>query len=126
VDPCISTLQTSAMSRGCFMSYKLVWEPGDFTIYGVLVFAWTDFADDILGDWSDNAWMFAVGWGCWSIGVFPFDTWRLGVVDALSVFDHIDFSVMSDFRVGSVDFIEIHQPNMILDSGDDSLRHYSL
>jgi hypothetical protein len=44
VDSCISTLQTSAMSRGCFTSYRLVWDPGDFTIYGVLVFTWRDFA----------------------------------------------------------------------------------
>jgi hypothetical protein len=31
VDSCIITLQTSAMSRGCFTSYKLAWDPGDFT-----------------------------------------------------------------------------------------------
>jgi hypothetical protein len=120
--------------------------------------------------------MIAIGWGCWSIRDFPFDTWRLSVVDALSVCDHIDFSWMSDFRVGLVDifytrpltvfdqlhfrsdmrryvevymswlgrfsfslpriesgreiaawdFTEIHWQDMILDSGDDSLRHYSL
>jgi hypothetical protein len=38
VDSCIGSLQTSVMSRGCFMSYMLVWDPGDFTFYGVLVF----------------------------------------------------------------------------------------
>jgi hypothetical protein len=32
---------------------------------------------------------------------------------------------MSDFRVGLVDFTEIHWQDMILDSGDDSLRHYN-
>jgi hypothetical protein len=85
VDSCIFTLQTSAMSRGCFTSYRLVWDPGDFTIYGVLVFTWRDFVDDMLGDCPDDAWMIAVDWGCWSIRDFPFDTWRLGVVDALSV-----------------------------------------
>jgi hypothetical protein len=47
-------------------------------------------------------------------------------VDALSVCDHIDFSVMSDFRVSLVDFAEIHWLDMILDSGDDCLRHYRL
>jgi hypothetical protein len=41
-------------------------------------------------------------------------------VDALSVDDHIDFSMMSDFRVG------IHWMGMILDSGCDPLRHYNL
>jgi hypothetical protein len=61
VDSCISTLQTSAMSRGCFMSYMLVWDPDDFTIYGVLVFR--DFADDMLGDCPDDAWMIAVDRG---------------------------------------------------------------
>jgi hypothetical protein len=33
------------MSRGCFMSYMLVWDPGDFTVYRVLVFR--DFEDDM-------------------------------------------------------------------------------
>jgi hypothetical protein len=32
VDSCVSTLQISAMSRGCFTSYRLVWDPGDFTV----------------------------------------------------------------------------------------------
>jgi hypothetical protein len=62
--------------------------------------------------------MIAVGWGCWSIRDFPFDTWRLGVVDALSVCDHIDFPGMSDFRVGLVEFTGIHWQDMILNSGD--------
>jgi hypothetical protein len=53
-------------------------------------------------------------------------TWRLGVVDALSVCDHIDFSWMSNFRVDLVEFMEINWQDMILDSGDDSLRHYIL
>jgi hypothetical protein len=30
------------------------------------------------------------------------------------------------FRVGLVEFIEIHWMHMILNSGDDSLRHYIL
>jgi hypothetical protein len=64
--------------------------------------------------------------GCWSSRDFPFDTYTLGVVDALSVFDHIDYSRMSYFRNGLVNFIEIHWQDMILDSGDDSLRHYNL
>jgi hypothetical protein len=63
VDSCIGSLQTSAMSRGCFTSYMLVWDPGNFTIYGVLVFAWRDFVDDMLGDCPDYAWMIAVDWG---------------------------------------------------------------
>jgi hypothetical protein len=33
---------------------------------------------------------------------------------------------MSDFIVGLVDFTEIHWQDMILDSGDDPLRHYNL
>jgi hypothetical protein len=130
VDSCISTLQTSAMSRGCFTSYRLVWDPGDFTTYGILVFAWRDFADDVLGYCLDDAWMIAVGWGCWSIRDFPFDTWRLGVMDALSVCGHIDFSWMSDFRVGLYVMVTplrlSHWQDIILDSGDDSLRHYNL
>jgi hypothetical protein len=79
----------------------------------------------VLRDFLDNVWMIVVGWGCWSIRAFPFDTWRLGVVDALSVCDHIDFLVMFDFRVGLVDFIGIHWQDMILNSGDDPLRHYN-
>jgi hypothetical protein len=118
VDSCIGSLQTSVMSRGCFMSYKLVWDLGDFTFYGVLVSR--DSVDDMLGDCPDDAWMIAVDRGCWSIRTFPFDTWRRDVVDALSVDDHIDFSMMSDFRVG------IHWMGMILDSGCDPLRHYNL
>jgi hypothetical protein len=47
-------------------------------------------------------------------------------VDALSIDDHIDLSMMFDFRVGSYDFIEIHWLGIILDSGCDALRHYSL
>jgi hypothetical protein len=33
VDSCVITLQISAMSIGCFTSYMLVWDPGDFTTY---------------------------------------------------------------------------------------------
>jgi hypothetical protein len=57
---------------------------------------------------------------------FPFDTRRLGVVDALPVCDHIDFSGMPDFRVGLVDLTEIHWQDMIHDSGNNSLRPYRL
>jgi hypothetical protein len=82
--------------------------------------------DGMLGDCPYNAWMIEVGWGCWRIRSSPFDTWRLGIVDALPVCDHIDFSMMSDLRVGLVNFTEIHWLDMILDSGVDSLRHYNL
>jgi hypothetical protein len=74
VDSCIITLQTSAMSRGCFTSYRLVWDPGGFTTYGIVVFTWRDFVNDVLGYCLDDAWMIAVGWGYWSIRPFPFDT----------------------------------------------------
>jgi hypothetical protein len=47
VDTGIFTLQTSVMSRGCFMSYRLVWDPHEFSFYGVLVFR--DSIDDMLG-----------------------------------------------------------------------------
>jgi hypothetical protein len=106
------------MSRGCFTSYRLVWDPGNFTFYGVLLFM--GICRRYVGDCLDDAWMIAVDQGCWSIRNFPFDTWRRGVVDSLSVDDHIDFSMMSDFRVG------IHWMGMILDSGCDPLRHYIL
>jgi hypothetical protein len=56
--------------------------------------------------------MIAAGWECWSIKDFPFDTWRLGFMDALSIFSHMDFSQMSDFRVGMV---EIFSPLSVLD-----------
>jgi hypothetical protein len=69
--------------------------------------------------------MIALGWGCWSIRDFPFGTWRLGVMDALSICGHIDFSWMYDFRVGLGDSTEIHWQDIILDNGDDSLRHYN-
>jgi hypothetical protein len=58
VDSCIGSLQTSVMSRGCFKSCKLVWDPGDFTFYGVLVSR--DFVNDMLGDCPDDAWMIVV------------------------------------------------------------------
>jgi hypothetical protein len=64
VDSCIASLQTSAMSRACLMSYKLVWNPGDFTIYRVLMSAQRDFVDDILGDFPDDTWMIAVDRRC--------------------------------------------------------------
>ena len=128
MDSCVITLHINAMSRGCFTSYRLVWDPGHFTSHKQVRerFAWRNFADDRLGDFLDDVLMIATGWGCWSIQAFPFDTWRLGVVDALSVCDHIEFSGMSDFRVGLVDFTEIHWKDMILNSGDDSLRNYNL
>jgi len=128
VDSCVSTSQIRAMSRGCFTSYMLVWDLGDFTTYRSVLemFAWRDFAEDVLVDFPDDAWAIAVGWGRWSINAFPFDTWRLGIVDALSFCDHIEFSWMSDFRVGLVDSTEIHWKDMILNSGDDPLRHYNL
>jgi hypothetical protein len=66
VDSCISTLQDSALSRGCFTSYMLVWDPGDFTTYRQVRerFTWRDFANNVLGYFSDDAWMIVVGWGC--------------------------------------------------------------
>jgi hypothetical protein len=70
--------------------------------------------------------MIAVGWWCWSIRAFPFDTWRLGVIDALSVCDHIKFYEMPDSRVGLVDLTDIHWQDMILDSGNNYLRPYNL
>jgi hypothetical protein len=75
VDSCVSTLQISAMSRGCFTSYSLVWYTGHFTTYRRVQgrFAWREFADNVLGDFLDDAWMTAVGWGCWSIKSFSFD-----------------------------------------------------
>jgi hypothetical protein len=79
------------------MSYRLVWDPSDFTIDRVLVSTKRDFADDMLGDCPDDTWMIAIDRRCWT---FPFDTWRQGVVGVLSVDDHIDFSTMSNFRVG--------------------------
>jgi hypothetical protein len=84
------------------------------------VFTQRDFADDMLGYFPDDTWMIAVDMRYWSIEAFPFDTWRLGVVDSLSVGDHIDFSMIYDLRV------VIHWMGMILDSGCDPLRHYNL
>jgi hypothetical protein len=92
----------------------------------MLVFTWRDFADDMLGYFSDDAWVIVVDWGCWSIRDFPFDIWTLGIMDALLVCGHIDSLWMSDFRVGLGDSIEIYWQDIILDSGDGSLRHYSL
>jgi hypothetical protein len=61
VDTSICTLQTSGMSRRCFMSYRLGWDPGNFTFYEVLVSR--DFGD-MLGDCLDCAWMIVVDQGC--------------------------------------------------------------
>jgi hypothetical protein len=52
-----------------FISYRLVWDPGDFTFYGFLVSR--DSSNEILGDFPDDAWMIAVYQGCWSIRKFP-------------------------------------------------------
>jgi hypothetical protein len=81
VNYCVITLQISAMSKGCSTSYGLVWDPNDFTTYRQVQerFAWREFVDNVLGDFPDDAWMIAVGWGCWSIRDFPFDTWGLSV-----------------------------------------------
>jgi hypothetical protein len=49
MDYCVSTLQISAMSRGCFTSYSPIRDPGDFTTYEQR-FAWRDFVNDALGD----------------------------------------------------------------------------
>jgi hypothetical protein len=51
VGSCVSTLQINAMGRGCFTSYRLVWDPGDFTTYRKIRerFTWRDFADIVLG-----------------------------------------------------------------------------
>jgi hypothetical protein len=52
---CVSTLHISAMSRRCFTSYRLVWDPGDFTTYRQVRerFTWRDFVDDVLGDMGE-------------------------------------------------------------------------
>jgi hypothetical protein len=58
VDSFVSTfIISSVMSRGCFTSYMLVWDPGHFTTYRQVRerFAWRDFVDDVLGDFLDNA-----------------------------------------------------------------------
>jgi hypothetical protein len=73
-DSCIKNLQTSAMSKGCFTSYKIVWDPSEFTTYEIIVFIWRDFLDDVLGYCSNDALMIAVGWEYWSVRDFPFDT----------------------------------------------------
>jgi hypothetical protein len=39
VDYFIGSLQSSSMGRGCFMTYRLVWDPDNFIIYGFLMFA---------------------------------------------------------------------------------------
>jgi hypothetical protein len=114
------------MSRGCFTLYRLVWDLGDFTTYAILVFTWREFLDGVLEYCLDDAWMIAIGWGCWSIRDFPFDTWRLGVMDSLSFCVHIDFSWISDFRVGLGDSTKIHWRDIILNSGDNYLRDYNL
>jgi len=98
LDTGIFTLQISVMSRRCFLFYRLVWDPSDFTFYEFLVFR--DFADDMLGDFPDDDWLIAIDRGRWSIRNFPFETWRHSVVDVLSVDDHVEFSMMFDFRVG--------------------------
>jgi hypothetical protein len=51
VGSCVSTLQISAMGRGCFTSYRLVWDPGDFTTYRKIRerFAWRDFCRRCVG-----------------------------------------------------------------------------
>ena len=84
------------------------------------MFTQRDFVDYMLGYCPNDTWMIAIERRYWSIGAFPFDTWRLGVVDALSVGDHIDFSMMFDLRVG-IDWM-----GMILNSGCDPLRNYIL
>jgi hypothetical protein len=71
------------------MAYMLVLDLGDFTIYSVLVFARWDFKYNMSGYCLDNAWLIALGWRCRSINTLPFDTWRLGIVNTLSVGDHI-------------------------------------
>jgi len=64
------------MGRGCFTSHRIVWDPNDFTTYRKVQerFTWRDFADDELGDFSDDSSMIAVVYECWSIRDFPFDT----------------------------------------------------
>jgi hypothetical protein len=44
--------------------------------------------------------MIVVAWGSWIIRNFLFDTWIRGVLDALLVDDHIDFSMIFYFIVG--------------------------
>jgi len=55
VDSCVITLQINVMSRGCFTSYMLVWDPGDFTTYRMVQerFSWRDFVDYVLGDMEE-------------------------------------------------------------------------
>jgi hypothetical protein len=57
----------------------------------------------IVGYFPDGVWMATVSWVCWSIRAFPFDTWRLSVIDAFSVCSHRGFSWMPNFRDGFVD-----------------------
>jgi hypothetical protein len=41
------------------MSYRLVWDPSEFTIYRVLVFSQRDFVDNMLGYFLDDTSMIA-------------------------------------------------------------------
>jgi hypothetical protein len=47
----VSTGQISAMSRGCFAPYRVVWDPSDFTTYELVreSFTWRDLADVVSG-----------------------------------------------------------------------------
>jgi hypothetical protein len=51
------------MSRGCFTSYILFWDLGDLTTYGKVRerFSLIESANIILGYFSDDVWMIAVG-----------------------------------------------------------------
>jgi hypothetical protein len=51
VDSCDSTVQISRTSRGCFTSYMIVWDPGDFITYAQVqeILIGRDVADVALG-----------------------------------------------------------------------------
>ena len=56
-DSCVSTWQIRAMSRGCFTSYRLVWDPGNFTTYRLIQdrFTWGGFTNDVLRVFLENS-----------------------------------------------------------------------
>jgi hypothetical protein len=71
----------------------LVRYPGNFNIYRVIMFTQRYFVEDMLGYFPNNTWTIALDNMYWIIRAFPFDTWRLVVVDSLLVGDHIEYSM---------------------------------
>jgi hypothetical protein len=82
--------------------YHMIWDPSAdsnrmllivTSVHGQIYFDLLQIIlQPVLCDFLDVLWMWEIGWVCWSISDFPYETWILSFLDAFSFGIHRGFS----------------------------------